>query len=60
MWKSLQLNHIIAPGFGCQANLHGLSSDISPAAMYTLIWNMIGYASGSIPVTLVKESEQRY
>jgi fatty acid amide hydrolase len=55
MWKQLELDHIITPGFGCQANLHGLSSDISPAAIYTIIWNITGYAAGSLPVTVVKE-----
>jgi hypothetical protein len=55
MWKSLQLDHIVTPGFGCQANLHGLTSDISPAAAYTLIWNVVGYVAGAVPVTVVRE-----
>jgi heme oxygenase len=53
MWRSSNLDHIISPGFGCQAALHGITQDIPTAAIYTIIWNVLGYASGSLPITVV-------
>jgi len=54
MWTAMKLNHILAPGFGCQANIHGLTAEIAPCAIYTFIWNTLGFAAGSIPITVVK------
>ncbi len=51
---------MISPGFACHANLHGASKDITLAAAYTFIWNVLMLAVGSMPITLVKENEQIY
>lgn len=66
MWKQLELDHIITPGFGCQANLHGLSSDISPAAIYiSLEYNRIccwepSCDCGQSRVADIREQTSRY
>lgn len=59
-WKSNDFDHLIAPDFGCQANLINLTGEVSPCALYTFIWNLLNLPSGAISVTTVQEDEQTY
>lgn len=60
MWRRLNLDFIICPGFGCQAVKHTFAEHTTLAAAYNFIWNLLETPTGSIPITRVKEEEQRY
>lgn len=55
-WRNNNLDFVIAPGFGCQALLHGKSEKTALAVSYTFIWNVLDMAVGSMPVTVVREN----
>lgn len=59
-WKNNQLDLVVAPGFGSQPQLHGTSKIGMVSACYTFIWNVLEMAVGAMPVTVVREEEQRY
>ena len=55
MWKQQNLDFIIAPGFGTQAPLVGLSCKMSILpSMYSNIWNVLDMTVGSLPITKVR------
>ena len=54
-WKSMKLDNIITPGFGCQANLTEMTGDIFLTFIYTGVWNFLSTPSGAMPVTVVRE-----
>lgn len=53
-WKQKELDFVIAPGVGCQAFQHGKSENVTMACFYTLIWNPLDVAVGTLPVTVVQ------
>lgn len=55
-WKQNRLDFTICPGFGCQAFPHGKSEKLGMAGFYTLIWNLLDMATGSMPITVVKDN----
>ena len=56
-WAENKLDAILSPGFGLPAMKHGFSADLSSAAMYTFIWNLISIPTGALPITLVSKEE---
>jgi fatty acid amide hydrolase len=60
MWKDKNLDFIICPGFGSQAQKHGYSKFCNLAAAYTFVWNVLEMVAGTIPITRVREDEEVY
>lgn len=59
-WKSMKLDNIITPGFGCQSNLSDLTGGIFLTFIYTCVWNLLSMPAGAQPISVVKENEQYY
>ena len=53
-WNSLNLDHIITPGFGCQSCPNELTGQHAFAGIYTNIWNILNLPAGALPVTVVR------
>ncbi|CAD8184598.1 unnamed protein product [Paramecium pentaurelia] len=48
---------IISPAFGLPAVKHGGSKELAFTALYTWMWNVVDFPSGSLPVTIVKNDQ---
>ena len=48
-WQAEEFDAVICPGFGTPALLHGGSKDLTIAASYTFLWNIMHYPAGSVP-----------
>jgi fatty acid amide hydrolase len=59
-WQSEGFDAVICPGMGVPALRHGESKDLTPSCSYTLLWNVLHYPVGSVPVGLVDKSETGY
>ncbi|CAF0924195.1 unnamed protein product [Didymodactylos carnosus] len=63
-WITDMENHnidlIISPANGLPAYHHTLSKDLFVSCSYTLIYNLLNFPAGVVPVTVVKDDEQRY
>jgi hypothetical protein len=59
-WNHYELDLVVAPGFGSQAQPHRTSKVAMLSAAYTFIWNVLEMASGAMPITVVREDEQYY
>lgn len=49
---------ILAPAFALPALRHGATRDIGLAGGYTLLYNLLGYPAGVVPVTTVRPGEE--
>lgn len=58
--RDLKLDAIISPGFGMPALKHGLSRELILSAGCTIIWNVLNFPTGVVPITVVQENEQHY
>lgn len=52
-WAELGIDCLLMPAFACPASPHGTFPNISFAASYTFIWNLLDYVAGVLPVTKV-------
>lgn len=48
---------VICPPYAIPAFPHGLSKDLVTAGAYAVIYNVLGYPAGSVPVSRVREDE---
>jgi fatty acid amide hydrolase len=49
---------IICPAFSLPALRHGASKDLVTAGAYAILYNVLGYPTGVVPVTRVREGEE--
>jgi fatty acid amide hydrolase len=49
---------IVCPAFSLPALRHGASKDLVTAGAYAILYNVLGYPTGIVPVTRVRESEE--
>jgi fatty acid amide hydrolase len=49
---------IICPAFSLPALRHGASKDLVTAGAYAILYNTLGYPTGVVPVTRVREDEE--
>ncbi|GAC1351010.1 MAG: amidase [Ktedonobacteraceae bacterium] len=49
---------ILCPAFALPALTHGSSRDLLLAGAYTLLYNLLGYPTGIVPVTRVRSEEE--
>jgi fatty acid amide hydrolase len=49
---------IICPAFSLPALRHGASKDLATAGAYAILYNVLGYPTGIVPVTRVREGEE--
>jgi fatty acid amide hydrolase len=59
-WRKLNLDLVVCPSFGIEAPNHGTSNQGDLLAAYTFIWNVLGVAAATTPVTVVRQDEQHY
>lgn len=59
-WKAQQLDALLTPSTGLPAWPHGSASVLFSAVSYTMLWNMLEYPAGVIPVSTVRENECNY
>ena len=59
-WRRNELDFVICPGFGSEATNHGFSKECDLLAAYVYIWNVFAMCACSLPVTVVREEEQKY
>jgi len=55
-WRELQLDVLLAPGFSLPAPLHRYPEKLLPNAFTTMLYNLLNFPAGVVPVT--RESEQ--
>jgi len=48
------IDAIICPGLAVPALPHGMSKDLTPACSYTLLYNLLKFPAGTVPVTKVR------
>jgi Asp-tRNA(Asn)/Glu-tRNA(Gln) amidotransferase A subunit family amidase len=53
-----ELDAILCPPYALPALTHGSSSELFPAATYTVPFNVIGFPSGVVPITTVQPGEE--
>eukprot|EP00002_Diphylleia_rotans_P030355 TRINITY_DN622_c0_g1_i1.p1 TRINITY_DN622_c0_g1~~TRINITY_DN622_c0_g1_i1.p1 ORF type:complete len:599 (-),score=128.60 TRINITY_DN622_c0_g1_i1:144-1940(-) len=51
---------IICPGLSLPALQHGWSKDLNPSVSYTMLFNLLRYPAGTVPVTRVRPDECHY
>jgi fatty acid amide hydrolase len=49
---------IVCPGCSLPAFTHGSSRDLLTAGGYTILYNVLGYPAGIVPVTRVRSGEE--
>jgi Asp-tRNA(Asn)/Glu-tRNA(Gln) amidotransferase A subunit family amidase len=59
-WEAQQLDVVISPPFGYTAPLHGGSEAFMTPLSYPILWNVLGFPAGVVPVSNVLESETHY
>ena len=59
-FRNAGVDAIVYPGFPIPAMPHGLSGDVTVAASYMFIPNLLLWPAGVVPVTTVREDEQHY
>jgi fatty acid amide hydrolase len=55
-----EIDCLICPVNALPAFTHGASKDLSPACVYTFLYNLLPLAAGVVPVTRVQAHEQHY
>lgn len=58
--ENLGIEAVLSPGLGVPAFEHGSSPRFIICTIYSLIWNVLNYPSGVVPVTTIREDEQKY
>ena len=59
-WENLNLDALICPVFGIVAPFHDTALDVLPACCYSVIWNVLGYPAGVVPVGLVQAEDVEF
>lgn len=49
---------VLSPAFALPAVTHGASGDLGVAGSYTILYNLLGFPSGIVPFTRVRQDEQ--
>eukprot|EP00939_MAST-03C_sp_MAST-3C-sp1_P002666 g2666.t1 len=57
VWKRLRLDAVIVPGGALPALPHGAFRDLPLSFAYTVLFNLLNFPAGSVPVTRVRDSE---
>ena len=60
LYKELDIDCLLTPGFPVPGIQHGLSQKLCYAAMYTFVYNSMDLPTGVFPVSRVREDEQVY
>ncbi len=55
--QAYKLDCIIAPGLSLPAYTHGASKDLTSSASYTMLFNLLNFPAGTVPVTTVRPEE---
>ncbi|XP_050402848.1 vitamin D3 hydroxylase-associated protein [Patella vulgata] len=58
-WRDMNLDAVISPGFACPALPTFKSLEVSTVLSYTVLWNLLNFPAGSVPVTKVTENDQK-
>lgn len=58
--ESQNIDAIISPALGVPAFEHGSSPKFILCIIYSLIWNVLNFPSGVVPVTTIRSDEQHY
>jgi fatty acid amide hydrolase len=58
--KLQQVDVLVCPGHALPAFLHGTSKDLTPSCSYNLLYNLLGFPVGSVPMSHVRRVEQVY
>jgi len=53
-----ELDAVLCPPYALPAMTHGSSSELLPAATYTIPFNLIGFPAGVVPITTVQPDEE--
>eukprot|EP00127_Corallochytrium_limacisporum_P004972 Clim_evm46s195 gene=Clim_evmTU46s195 len=56
----LNLDCLLVPGVPCQVYNIGSTAKLSPSMSYTMTFNILAWAAGSVPITTVRDDEQVY
>jgi len=59
-WKDLELDAVISPCYGTLAPPHGKAVDVMPGLAYCILWNVVSYPSGIVPVALASTEDAYY
>ena len=57
-WKELELDVVIAPGFGIPAPLHEDPSRILPLTCWTNPYNVLNFPAGTVPVEVYSQEDK--
>ena len=60
IWKNYNLDALITPGMALPAVRHGEAHSLYLNACYTMLWNLINFPTGVLPITKVKSEETSY
>lgn len=60
MMRREKVDAILAPGMSLPALPHGMGANLTPAFSYTLLFNLLHWPAGTVPVTLVRPDECSY
>ena len=59
-WTGLGLDVVVCPIWPLVAPLHKTTVKVAHAFSYSFLWNLLDYPAGVVPVTLVKQGENKY
>lgn len=59
-WQRQGLSALISPVFPTCAYKNEHADELSILNEYTVLWNVIGFPCGTVPITKVQEEEQNY
>jgi|TARA_B110000305_G_C19254294_1_gene546301 fatty acid amide hydrolase len=59
-WQRQGLSALISPVFPTCAYKNEHADELSMLNEYTVLWNVIGFPCGTVPITKVQEEEQNY
>lgn len=58
--KNPGIDALVTPALSFPALPHGASSNLTPGCSYTLLFNLLHWPAGTVPVTTVKQEEEAY
>ena len=53
-WRDMKLDAMLCPGGSLPAFKHGESADLTIALYYTMLFNVLHFPSGTVPITQVR------
>ena len=59
-WQSLGIDVVVCPIWPLVAPFHRTTVQLLPAFSYSVIWNLLDYPAGVVPVKLIEEGENVY